>query len=207
VVAAHPEVEWAGGRPLTEDLAAVRRLRGEMWEARRSAIAAVAGALGDEVRRQGGRVGYVSTSAPVVFLDIGPESVPGLAERAEVASLGLEGRWRPAMSAAGPAVEANWTSGAGDQGSGIRVGVVEYHNVRNSGDLAGKVVRSHSTSGSLAYSGGFDHPTWVAGAIAGQSGTYRGVAPAATARRSPTIGPSSPPRTGPFPRPAATRTS
>ena len=131
---------------------------------------------------------YVSTSAPMVFLDIGPESVPGLAERAEVASLGLEGKWRPAMSAAGPTVEANWTSGGGDQGSGIRVGVVEYHNVRNSGDLAGKVVRSHSTSGSLAYSGGFDHPTWVAGAIAGQSGTYRGVAPGASIVSSGTGG-------------------
>jgi hypothetical protein len=188
VIAAHPEIEWAGRRPLTNDLAAVRGLRGELWEARRSAIAAVAAGLREEVQRRGGHVAYVSTSAPMVFLDIGPESVPGLAERAEVRTLGLEGTWRPAMSAAGPAVEANWTSGAGDQGAGIRVGVVEYHNVRNSGDLAGKVVRSHSTSGRLAYSSGFDHPTWVAGAIAGQSGTYRGVAPGASIVSSGTGG-------------------
>ena len=93
--------------------------------------------------------------------------------------MGLEGGWAPAMSTAGPTVEANWTPGPEDAGTGIRVGVVEYHNVRASGDLAGKVVATWSTSGKPAYtpSGTFDHPTWVAGAIAGQSATYRGVAP------------------------------
>ena len=51
--------------------------------------------------------------------------------------------------------------------------VVEYHNVHNTGDLAGRVVASRSTSGSLAYTpGGLDHPTWVAGAIAGRSGSF-----------------------------------
>ena len=51
------------------------------------------------------------------------------------------------MSSAGPTVGANWTSGAGDQGNGIRVAVVEYQNVRNTGDMSGQVVRSHSTTG------------------------------------------------------------
>jgi Subtilase family/Bacterial Ig-like domain len=180
VVARHPEVEWAGVRPLVNDLQAVRQLRGELWAARRDAIAAAAAGLRADVERRGGRVAYVSTSAPIVFIDIGPEQVPGLADRPEVETLGLEGTWQPAMTSAAPTVEANWTSGGGDQGSGVRVGVVEYHNVRNSGDLSGKVVKSHSTSGRLAYSSTFDHPTWVAGAIASQSSTYRGVAPAAS---------------------------
>ncbi len=84
------------------------------------------------------------------------------------------------MSSAGPTVRANWTSGSGDQGSGVRVGIVEYHNVRNSGDLAGQVVESFSTTGRLAYGvGSGDHPTWVGGAVASRSGTYPGVAPGA----------------------------
>jgi hypothetical protein len=63
----------------------------------------------------------------------------------------------------------------------VRVAVVEYHNVRRGGDLSGKVVKSHSTTGRLAYTRGtFDHPTWVAGAIAGQSGSWKGVAPGAS---------------------------
>ncbi|HEX6128805.1 MAG TPA: S8 family serine peptidase [Candidatus Limnocylindria bacterium] len=176
----HPEVSWAGRRPLVNDLATVRQLRAELWQARREAIAAAAAALRADVERAGGRVAYVSTSAPMVFMDLDAAVIPGLAERADVRTLGLEGGWQPAMSAAGPAVEANWTSGDGDQGAGIRVGVVEYHNVRRNGDLSGKVVKSYSTSGTLAYSPTFDHPTWVAGAIAGQSGTYRGVAPGAS---------------------------
>ncbi len=179
VVAAHPEVAWLAGRPLVNEMGAVRRLRAELWTSRRDAIAAAAAALRPEVERRGGRVAYVSTSAPLVFLDIGPDAVPGVAELPAVATLGLEGRWQPAMTSAAPAVDANWTGGDGDQGPGVRVGVVEYHNVRKGGDLGDRVVRSHSTDGRLAYSSGFDHPTWVAGAIAGQSSTWRGVAPRA----------------------------
>jgi Subtilase family/Bacterial Ig-like domain len=86
------------------------------------------------------------------------------------------------MSTARRAVDADWTTSSSDRGGGVRVAVVEYHNVRRAGDMSGKVVKSHSTTGRLAFTGGgtFDHPTWVAGAIAGQSATWKGVAPAAS---------------------------
>jgi hypothetical protein len=58
----------------------------------------------------------------------------------------------------------------------VRVAVVEYHNVSATGDLAGKVVAVGSTTGATPT---HIHPTWVAGAIASQNGTYRGVAPGA----------------------------
>jgi hypothetical protein len=176
----HPEVRWIGDRPVVNDLGAVRRLRAELWIARRDAIAAAAARLRAAVEAGGGRVAYVSTSAPVVFLDIGPDAVPGLAGRGDVVSLGLEGSWQPSMTSASPAVEGNWTTGGRDSGAGVRVGVVEYHNVRRSGDMSGAVVRSYSTSGRLAYSPTFDHPTWVAGAIAGHGGQWRGVATGAS---------------------------
>ena len=179
VKASHPEVSWLGDRPVANDLAVIRQLRAEMWEARREAIQQAAQSLLAEVAQRGGRLGYLSSSAPIVFVDLPPSAVAPIAERADVEEMDLEGRWEPTLSAPGVAVEANWTSGGGDLGSGIRVGVVEYHNVRNSGDLAGKVVAAHSTTGKLAYAPGFDHPTWVAGAIAGQSSSYRGVAPGA----------------------------
>jgi hypothetical protein len=176
----HPEIRWIGDRPLVNDLRVVRRLRAELWAARRDAIARAASAFRRTVVAGGGQVAYVSTSAPIVFLDVKPGSVASLAERPEVVSLGLEGRWRPAMTSASPTVEGSWTSGDGDSGAGVRVGVVEYHNVRRGGDLSGKVVKSYSTSGRLRYSATFDHPTWVAGAIAGHGGTWRGVAPKAS---------------------------
>ncbi|HEX3220531.1 MAG TPA: S8 family serine peptidase, partial [Candidatus Limnocylindria bacterium] len=157
------------------------RLRAELWNARRDAYAAATAPLRTQVEELGGRIAYASSSAPLVFTDLPAAAVTALADRPDVTALGLEGTWQPAMSVAGDAVDASWTSGGGDRGNGVRVAVVEYHNVHRSGDLSGTVVKSHSTSGSLAYAGGstFDHPTWVAGAIAGQSGKYAGVAPGA----------------------------
>jgi hypothetical protein len=177
----HPEVTWLAGRPLVNDLATVRSLRAELWRARRNAYAAAAATLRGQVERLGGRVAYASTSAPVVFLDLPAATVDSLARRGDVISLGLEGAWSPSMSTAGRAIDANWTPSSRDRGNGVRVAVVEYHNVRRGGDMSGMVVKSHSTTGRLAYAGGgrFDHPTWVAGAIAGQSGAWRGVAPGA----------------------------
>ena len=173
---AHPEVEWLAGRPLSGTIEQARALRAELWEARRALYAAAADALAVEVRALGGEVGYASTSAPLVFIDLPAAEVATLAGWAEVMSLGLEGEWRTAMSSAGPAVAANWTSGGGDQGNGIRVGVVEYHNAANTGDLAGQVVQRYSTTGQIITN---IHPTWVAGAIGSKNSTWRGVAPGA----------------------------
>jgi hypothetical protein len=186
----HRDVTWIDGRPVTNDIDLIRSLRGELWSARRDAYAAAADDLSDRIAGLGGTVAYASTSAPVVFVDLPASAVAALADRTEVVSLGLEGRWQPAMSAAAPAVDANWSTGSADRGAGIRVAVVEYHNVRRTGDLGGKVLKSHSTSGTLAYTSGgtFDHPTWVAGAIASQSTAYPGVAPAATIISSGTGG-------------------
>jgi hypothetical protein len=181
VRARHPGITWIGNRPLVNDLDSVRSLRAELWHARRDAYATAALGVRARIAQLGGHVSYASSSAPVLFADLPASAVGPLADRGDVTALGLEARWRPAMSTAGSAVDANWTTGAGDRGAGARVAVVEYHNVHRSGDMAGTVVKSHSTSGRLAYAGGgqFDHPTWVAGAIVSQSLRYRGVAPGA----------------------------
>ena len=180
VIAAHPELTWDGNRPLVADLDTMRRIRAELWQARAAVLAPALDAFSRQVAALGGSIGYASTSAPLAYVDLPAGRVPELASMPEVASLGLERTWRTSMGSAGPAVQANWSGGSEDQGNGVRVAVVEYHNVRNSGDLAGRVAASYSASGSLAYtgSGTFDHPTWVAGAIAGQ-GSYPGVAPGA----------------------------
>jgi len=180
VRAAHPEVTWSAGRPLSNSLEQVRQLRGELWEARSGAYAAAAEALRGDVEAAGGKIAYVSTSAPIVFVDVPPDQVQALAARPEIQSLGLEATWSTQMSSAGRTVRADWTSGSGDQGAGARVAIVEYKNVRNTGGLAGQVVRSFSTTGRLVYgTGSGDHATWVGGAVASLSTGYRGVAPGA----------------------------
>ena len=182
---AHPEVEWMAGRPIPTSLDQARALRAELWEARRAVYATAAEALEAHVTALGGSVAYVSTSAPLVFVDLPSNGVEGLAGRAEVLSLGLEQEWRTFMSSAGTTVGANWSSGSGDQGNGVRVAVVEYHNTANNGDLAGQVKVRRSTTGTIAT---HIHPTWVAGAIASSSSTWRGVAPGADIVSSSTGG-------------------
>ena len=176
VVDAHPEVEWLAGRSLAATLDQARAIRAELWEARRAVYARSAAALREAVEALGGEVAYASTSAPLVFVDLPSAGVRALAERPEVQSMGLEQGWRTFMSSAGATVGANWTSGAGDQGNGARVAVVEYANAATSGDLAGQVVKRYSTNGRIVT---HIHPTWVAGAIASRSATWRGVAPGA----------------------------
>lgn len=178
VIARHPELVWRGDRPIVNDLTTVRVIRAELWQAHADASAAALDRLRADVEALGGTVGYASTSAPLAYVDMPASAVSALAELPDVATLGLERTWSPAMSSAGPAVQADWTGGGEDQGAGVRVAVVEYHNVHDSGDLAGRVVASYSASGALAYSPTFDHPTWVAGAIAG-GGSFPGVAPGA----------------------------
>lgn len=180
VRAAHPEIEWVSGRPSTDTLEAARGIRAELHEARRLLYVAAAEQLAAAIAPLGGAVGYASDATPLAFVDLPASAAEQLAALPSVATIGLERTWTATMSTAGPTVDGNWTSGSGDSGAGIRVAVVEYGNVRNSGDLAGRVVASHSTSGSLSYSSSsqFDHPTWVAGAIAG-GGAYPGVAPSA----------------------------
>ncbi|MGZ8475373.1 MAG: S8 family serine peptidase [Candidatus Limnocylindria bacterium] len=181
VAAGHPELTWDGGRPLVDDIETARAIRAELAAATASARASALDALRLDVEPLGGTLAYASSMAPLAYVDMPASAVGALAALPSVDSIGLERTWAPAMTAAGPATEADWTVGGEDQGAGIRVAVVEYHNVRDSGDLAGRVVSSYSTSGSLAYTSGgeFDHPTWVAGAIAGGSGTYPGGAPGA----------------------------
>lgn len=176
VRAAHPEVRWLAGRPMATTIDQARALRAELWAARRDVYAAAAARLAAAIEPLGGRIGYASTSAPLVFIDLPGAAVAALADRADVLSLGLESGWRTTMSSAGPTVGADWTSGSGDQGNGVRVGVVEYHNAANTGDLAGQVVQRYSTTGQIVTN---IHPTWVAGAIGSRSSTWRGTAPGA----------------------------
>ncbi len=171
VVARHPELLWDGDRPIVNDLDTARAIRAELATAGAEARAAALDQLRIDVESLGGTVGYASTSAPLAYVDLPASRVEDLAALPGVETIGLERTWTTSMSSAGPAVQANWTAGLEDEGNGVRVAVVEYHNVRNIGDLSGRVVASHSASGALAYTtSGLDHPTWVAGAISGRTG-------------------------------------
>ena len=170
VRAAHPEVTWLGERPLADSLEQARALRAELWHARQAAYAAAAAAL----TRRGGGGGRIRR----LRQHLGAPRLPRPAGRCrrerrraghDVLSLGLEGEWRTSMSSAGRTVRADWTGGAGDQGNGVRVAVVEYHNVPRTGDLAGQVVASGSTTGRCVRRDPATTRPGSAGAVASQN--------------------------------------
>ena len=182
VFARHPGVARLGDRPVTDDPGLARTLRRELYAARAATYAAAEASVAAGIRSAGGAVGYQSTSVPLVFADVPSAALDALAARPDVTGLGSSGPgWTETMAYAGPTVRSDWAYSQGYRGAGVRVADVEYYNVPATGDLAGKVVATHNTqSGSPAYdTSGLDHPTWVAGAIASQSSTWRGSAPAA----------------------------
>jgi hypothetical protein len=185
----YPTVEWLGDRPVTSDAALSEKVAAELYRAREQAYAAVQARASAAIQHAGGRPGYRSSSVPLVFADLPNTALKGLAARADVVGLALDGdSWTPQMQYAGGTVQADWAAGEYDQGTGIRAAVIEYYNVRPTGDLYGKVVASHSVDGRIQYSPGFDHPTWVAGAIVSRDSVDRGVAPGALIVSSATGG-------------------
>jgi hypothetical protein len=193
VIAKHPEVAWIGERFDVDDLAAGRAIRAELDVARQQAYASAQAAFAPIAEARGGVVEYSSLFAPLVFVSLPKDAVVPIAELPSVRSIGLDGdAWRPSLAYAGPTVQANWTSTAADQGTGVRVGVIEYYNVKTTGDLNGQVVASRSTAPGgapvLTPTGTFDHATWVAGAIASLDSVSKGVAPGADIVSSSTAG-------------------
>src|SRR5439155_23428883 len=110
-----------------------------------------------------------SSAAPLIFAAMRIAALDGLAERPEVQALDAadSGGWGETMAYAGPTVRSDWAYGQGYRGSGVRVAVVECYNVRETGDLAGKVVAFHNTANStVAYDNlGLHHPTRLGGAL------------------------------------------
>jgi chitodextrinase len=176
-------IDWIGDRPDIDDPTLARTIRQELYDARAAVYAQAEADAARAIQALGGRTGYASSSAPLLFAELPLAALDALAARPNVLALGAAdpGAWSESMSYAGPTVRSDWAYSKGYRGSGVRVAVVEYYNVKATGDLSGKVVAAHSTeSSSPVYdTNGLDHPSWVAGAIVSQSSTYRGTAPAA----------------------------
>jgi subtilase family protein len=182
VYSRHPAIERIGNDPVAETKAEADQIEAELRDARAAIYTAAEDRLADRIKSVGGEIVYGSTAAPLLFVRIPTNLVRSVAEWPEVREMGLEGIWHPAMNVAGPTIQADWTYTQGYVGTGIKVAVVEYRSVHATGDLAGKVAAWYNAlnnNNTPCYSTGFDHATWVAGAIAGQSATYRGVAPGA----------------------------
>jgi Subtilase family len=183
----HPEIAWVGNQPSPATQLQANTIKRELHDARATVYAAAENSITPEIEALGGKLIYASSAAPLIFVTMPTARLRALAELPDATDLGLEGTWHEAMDIAGPTIDADWTTSTnpGDQGTGVKVAVVEYNSVYDTGDLNGRVsswynAATNQTGESHAcYDPVYNHPTWVAGAIAGTSGSYPGVAPGA----------------------------
>ena len=92
VIAAHPEGQWLGDRPNVNDIVIQRRLRAVLDSRRAEVYRNAAAEIEAAIAPDGGRIGYVSLLAPLVYIDTPAASLEHLASLDRVSSLGLEGR-------------------------------------------------------------------------------------------------------------------
>lgn len=193
----HPEIDRIGDEPLSTDALLGPQadlIEAELRTAKAEVFALAEAAQAAELEALGAKIVYQSSSVPLLFAEVPTDRLRAVAKSPEVTDMGLEGTWHESMNVAGPTVQADWTTTTADQGSGVKVGVIEYRSVHATGDLVGKVWGWYNAASNLTgsanacYGTRFDHATWVAGAIASQSATYRGVAPGARILSAATCG-------------------
>ena len=179
VEAVGPRLVAIPGKISYEDFEAILN---DLLARRAKRIADASAPIRERFEALGGRFDYVSTVSPVLLGRMGPAALLELANEPRVTRIAIQGEGAVTMNAARPTVQSTATPGCSGcyGGAGVDVAVIEYENFRETGDLAGKLYASYNASGQLRYDDdGLDHPTWVAGAIAGQGATYYGIAPLA----------------------------
>ena len=91
VIRAHPEGRWSGDRSAARNPKVQDALQRRVERARADAYEAAARSALETVASDGGRLGYVSTLAPLAYIDTPAGSLDELAESPRVRTMGLEG--------------------------------------------------------------------------------------------------------------------
>ena len=196
-----PSSTWDGDRPLVDDLATARAIRAELGRPRDGATGGGLDALRAEVEALGGthRLRLHHRAAGVRRPSGRRRQAPSSRRCRVVERSGSRARGRPSMSTAGPAVQANWTGGAGDQGNGRARGggrVPQRPQHRRPGRPGGRLAQHHRLAGVHRRRPSTIRPGWPAPspAAAARPGVAPGAAivarrPAAAARRCAATGP------------------
>lgn len=184
-VAAHPEAQWDDESPITDDPALAEELRlGLMW-AKVAVLRAARAPFLAAVEAGGGEVVAMFDLVPMVDVRGSAELIQSLASRAEVGEVLLPSPFSLAMDVAKPAIDADIADGRGLDGSGVKLGIVEYRFVEWNKTGMTNITRDQwrvklddvtvcehlaATSGSGA------HMTWVTAIAASKAVAYPGVA-------------------------------
>jgi hypothetical protein len=181
----HADVRWDGERPVSanRNLAEERRLG--LLDAKVDALRAARGDFVAAARAEGAQVVAALDLVPMVYLRVTPDAAERLAARADVGRVLQPDTYELAMSTARKTIDADLADATGMDGSGVKLGIVEYSfvdwNHTGMTTIPRTTVRVSGTgtscvTGRARNSDSFGHMSWVTVIAAGRSTAMPGVA-------------------------------
>jgi len=170
-MAKFPDLAFIGSRPKAgcDPDRAEQYLMG-LLEARVPYYEANAQDLANLALQMGGNHLYTSVCAPLVFIEVPESVVSDIEGRSDVEQVYYAGTYEEEIDSAVPTVRAGAFWGAGYDGTGSRVAIVESSRA----DFANPWISgtTHNAGWAIGY-----HPTVIAGVIASTHATYSGMGP------------------------------
>lgn len=173
-------ISFAADEPVTEDDALKETIQDAIIEAWSASALATTAPVIRATEALGMKIEHVGQLAPMFWATGTRAEISELATIPEIITIYPSAATTLTMSSARPTDQADYGISQGWDGSGVRVAVVEYHNVNwaNSA-FNGANCKSSFSTGAIALDPAPDHPSWVMGAIGSQSATHKGIAPEA----------------------------
>jgi hypothetical protein len=182
---AHADVTWDDDRPVSSNRGLVEQRRAGLLEAKVAKLADHRAAFLKAVGAEGGKVVATLDLVPMVYVRAKPAVVARLAARPEVGQILQPDTYELAMSSAKATIDADVADGSGLDGSGVRIGIIEYAWVQWShtglSNLPHQTIRVSAggtgcVTGRASNGDSIGHMTWVTAIAASRAASRSGVA-------------------------------
>jgi len=182
---AHRDVTWDGDRPVSKDAKLSEQRRLDVLTAKAGALAKARIPFVEAAEAAGAEIVATLDLVPLVYLRTDARTAERLARHPAVGQVLLPDTWDFAMNAARPTIDADLADKAGWDGTGVKLGIVEYSYVSWSHTgmtSVPRVARRVSSDGRSCLSGrgtnadSTNHMTWVTAIAASRASSLPGVA-------------------------------
>jgi hypothetical protein len=182
---AHADVTWDGDRPVSSNRTLAERRRVGLLDAKVGRLVDARKPFVDAARAEGATIVAALDLVPMVYVRADLATAERLAARPEVGQVLQPDTYELAMSSAKATIDADLADAAGFDGSGVKIGIVEYSYVNWGHTGLTNVPRTSvrvSASGTSCLGGpgtngdSFGHMTWVTAIAASRAASRSGVA-------------------------------
>jgi Subtilase family len=182
---AHADVTWDGDRPESSNRGLAEQRRLGLVKAKVAALADHRAAFVKAARAEGAEIVATLDLVPMVYVRAEPGAATRLAARPEVGQVLQPDTYELAMSSAKATIDADLADGSGLDGSGVKLGIIEYAYVVWShtglSNLPHQTIRVSAggtgcVTGRASNGDSVGHMTWVTAIAASRAAARSGVA-------------------------------